>query len=202
MICLRSMVAATVATAASAAADADPTPYEFDFSHTEIRATWNHQGYSHQSLVLTDFDGIVELDLDEPSNSRIDITFNLVDGFWAGARNSRFLDHLASGDLFNVAEHPTARFVATGFSTEDGQTGTMTGDLTLLGETREVSLWVELLKVSEDREGRAKVGLTANTTVSRSEWGMDYAVPAVSDWIGITINTELVARGDLTPLPQ
>lgn len=186
--------AAMMVVTCSAAAIAEPVAFEFDHTHTEIRATWNHQGYSHPSLVLTDFDGTLELDLEEPTNSQVDITFNLVDGIWAGARNDRFLEHLLSPDLFNVAEHPTARFVATGFSTEDGQTGTMTGELSLLDETREVSLWVELLKVGEDREGRTKLGLTANTTITRSEWGMDYAVPAVSDWIGITINAELVAR--------
>ena len=68
----------------------------------------------------------------------------------------------------------------------------MQGELTLLGETRPVSLFVELRQEGEVR-GRHRIGVTANTTITRSEWGMDYAVPGISDWIGISIEAEIVA---------
>ena len=174
---------------------ADPQPFEFDRTHTEIRATWDHQGYSHQSLVLTAFEADMSIDLEDPSASHIDVVFALDGGLWVGADQDDFVEHLESADLFHIAEFPTARFVSTDFETVNGEQGTMRGELTMLGQTHEISLWVELRKVGETRDGRTKLGLNANTTLSRSQWGMDYAVPAVSDAIGITIEAELVSAG-------
>jgi polyisoprenoid-binding protein YceI len=129
-----SLAAFLGAAALTPAAFADPAEYEFDKTHTAIRATWTHLGFSHQAIQFTDFDGVLMLDFEEPANSTVDVTFNLADGFWVGADQDRFVGHLSSPDLFNIAEYPTARFVATGFETEDGETGQMMGDLTLLPE--------------------------------------------------------------------
>ena len=139
---LAAFLAAPALTGAASAAEL--AAYEFDKTHTTIRATWEHLGYSQQSIHFTDYDGVMLLDFEEPQNSTVDVTFNLIDGFWVGANQDRFVGHLNSDDLFNTAEFPNARFVATGFETEDGETGTMTGDLTLLGQTHPVTLDVAL----------------------------------------------------------
>jgi polyisoprenoid-binding protein YceI len=178
------------------AAQAEPVPFDFDTSHTIIQASWTHQGYSTQSLQFTDYEGTLDLDLEDPSASTVDITFNLVDGLWAGAGQERFLGHLASDDFFGLETNPTARFVATGFETEDGETGTMTGDLTMNGITHPVTLDVTLNKVGETNDGHTKAGFTATGSLMRSEWDMGYAVPYVSDEIELFISTELVAAGE------
>ena len=171
---------------------ADPVEYEFDKTHTAIRATWTHLGFSHQAIQFTDFDGVLMLDFEEPENSTVDVTFNLQDGFWVGADQDRFIGHLSSPDLFNIAEFPTARFVATGFETEDGETGQMTGDLTLLGQTHPVTLDVTLNQRGPNPFSQTPpAGFTATGEILRSQWGMGYAAPAVSDEIRIEINTEL-----------
>lgn len=183
---------ALVLTAASAAS-AEPVAFEFDKSHTLIEASWDHQGYSTQRLQFTDYDGTLELDLETPSNSTVDITFNLVGGLWAGANQGRFIGHLSSADFFEVEAHPTARFVATSFEAEDGETGVMTGDLTMNGQTHPVSLHVTLNRVGETRDGNTKLGFTAAGSLMRSDWDMGFAVPYVSDEIEIFISTELTA---------
>lgn len=189
----RFAIALSAAAMIAPAAFADPVEYEFDRSHTEIRASWDHLGYSRQSMQFTQYDGDLNLDLEDPSNSTVDITFTLIDGgFWVGAHHDRFVEHLNSGDLFNTAEYPTAHFVATGFETEDGTTGVMTGDLTLLGVTHPVSLDVTLNQQDETRDGRSKLGFSATATLNRSQWGLGYAVPAVSEEVILTIETELV----------
>ncbi|MEN0654342.1 MULTISPECIES: YceI family protein [Hyphobacterium] len=189
----RFAIALSAAAMIAPAAAAAPVTYDFDRSHTEIRASWDHAGYSRQSMQFTQYDGTLDLDLETPSNSVVDITFSLIDdGFWVGAHHDRFIAHLNSSDLFNTAEFPTARFVATAFETEDGQTGTMTGDLTLLGVTHPVTLDVTLNKSDATQDGRSKLGFTATATLMRSEWGLGYAVPFVSDEVLLVIETELV----------
>ena len=191
-------LAAFLSTAALApAAFADPAEYAFDKTHTTIRASWNHLGFSEQAIHFTNYDGVLLLDFEEPANSTVDITFNLVDGFWVGAGQERFVSHLNSADLFNTAEFPTARFVATSFETEDGETGTMTGDLTLLGQTRPVSLDVTLRQHAPHPFNQTMTaGLSASGEILRSDWGLSYAVPAVSDAIKIEIETELSLVAD------
>ena len=176
---------------------AEPVEYEFDKTHTAISATWTHLGYSQQSIYFTDYDGVLLLDLEEPENSTVDVTFNLANGFWVGANQERFENHLNSSDLLNTEAFPTARFVATSFETEDGETGTMTGDLTLLGQTNPVTLNVTLRQAGPHPfSGTQTAGFSATGTIMRSEWGVGYAVPAVSDELTITIETELAVVSD------
>ncbi len=186
---MKFLTAAAIATLTATSALADPVEYMFDKSHTEISASWVHQGLSRQSLQFTDYDGTLMLDFEAPENSAVDITFNLVDGMWVGAHHERFLRHLNSNEIFDTAQFPTAHFVATGFETEDGQTGTMTGDLTIVGVTVPATLNVTLNNLRED----GTAGFTAETTLTRSDWGPGvglYAGP-ISDEVILTINTEL-----------
>ena len=187
-----SLAAFLAAPALTSAASADPAAYEFDKTHTTITATWNHLGYSEQAIHFTDYDGVLLLDFEEPANSTVDVTFNIAGGFWVGAGQERFVTHLNSGQLFNTAEFPNARFVATSFETEDGETGTMTGDLTLLGQTHPVTLDVTLRQLAPHPfSGNEVAGFSASGEILRSEWGLGYAVPNVSDEIRIEIETEL-----------
>lgn len=185
--------AAAALTAFTAPALAAPVEYEFDKSHTVVRASWLHQGMSTMSLELTNYDGTLMLDLENPSNSAIDVTFTLADGMWAGANQDRFIGHLSSGDFFEVEVNPTVHFVATGFDSDDNQTGTMTGELTMNGQTHPVSLDVVMNGSGETRDGRTKHGFTATGTLMRSTWDMGFAVPYISDEIEIFISTELEA---------
>lgn len=193
---MKFLTATAIAALAAASAFADPVAYEFDRGHTEISATWMHQGLSRQSLQFTDYEGTLLLDFDNPENSTVDITFNLIDGLWAGAHHDRFIGHLNSPDIFDTAQYPTAHFVATGFETEDGVTGTMTGDLTIVGVTVPVTLDVTLNRLRDD----GTAGFTATSTLVRTDWSPQvgiYAPVAVSDEVILTINTELeVAESD------
>lgn len=192
-----SLAAFLAAPALTSAASADPAAYEFDKTHTTITATWNHLGYSEQAIHFTDYDGVLLLDFEEPANSTVDVTFNIAGGFWVGAGQERFVTHLNSGQLFNTAEFPNARFVATSFETEDGETGTMTGDLTLLGQTHPVTLDVTLRQLAPHPfSGNEVAGFSASGEILRSEWGLGYAVPNVSDEIRIEIETELALVTD------
>jgi len=191
----RFAIALSAAAMIAPAAAAAPVSYDFDRSHTEIRASWDHQGYSRQAIHFTQYDGTLDLDLETPSNSVVDITFSLIDdGFWVGAHHDRFIAHLNSEDFFLTEQFPTARFVATSFETEDGVTGTMTGELTIRDLTHPVTLDVTLNRQDVTRDGRSKLGFSATGTLLRSEWGLGFAVPSVSDEVLLTIETELVEQ--------
>ena len=185
-------IGAAILTATSAPAFAEPVAYTFDKTHTSITASWSHLGYSTQTIQFTDYDGTLLLDLEDPSASTVEVEFSLENGFWVGPGQDQFVAHLNSAEIFNIEAFPTATFVATGFETEDGTTGTLTGDLTLLDKTVPVTLDVTLNQAAPNpMSGTPTAGFTATGTITRSDFGLGYAAPYVSDEVAVVINTEL-----------
>lgn len=184
--------AAVAAILTTATAVAEPVPYEFDKTHTTISASWNHQGYSNQSLQFTNYTGTLLLDFDKPEKSTVEVEFSLDGGYWAGAPESdKFEKHLASADFFDIVNFPTAKFTATKIQMTGEDMGKMIGDLTIRDITKPVELDVRLNKRGDSR-GRPKAGLSASGVIDRSQWGMGFAAPAVPNEIEISIETELL----------
>jgi polyisoprenoid-binding protein YceI len=98
-------------------------------------------------------------------------------------------EHARGGDFLDVAEHPTIVFVGKEATPTGERTGTITGDLTLRGVTREVTVDLELNKAGLypfDPTGGGEppyvVGVSARATINRSDFGMTYAVEP--GWVG------------------
>lgn len=89
-------------------------------------------------------------------------------------------EHLRNDDFLDVENHPEAIFEATGLELGEDGKGTLRGTLMLLGQTRPVELAVSLNKAATYPFpiglARYTLGISASTTLRRSEWGMDYAV--------------------------
>jgi polyisoprenoid-binding protein YceI len=105
--------------------------------------------------------------------------------------------HLRSGDFFDVEKNGPMTFTST--SVEAGGQGLLvTGDLTLKGVTRPVTLDVEVLGSETDPWGGTRVGFEGTTTISRKSFGVDFNIPMdggrlmIGDKIEITVNIEAV----------
>jgi polyisoprenoid-binding protein YceI len=112
--------------------------------------------------------------------------------------------HLRSGDFFDVENNGPMTFTSTGV--EDGGNGLLvTGDLSLKGVTRPVTLDVEFFGVETDPWGGTRIGFEGSTTISRKDWGIDFNVPMdggrllVGDKVEITIAVEAVLQNDEQP---
>ena len=90
--------------------------------------------------------------------------------------------------IFDAAKFPTASFVSTSVK-PDGATGAdITGNLTIKGVTKPVTLDAEFYGAGvQPMSKKENVGFIATTTIKRSEFGMGYAVPMVSDAIELKI---------------
>ena len=179
-------VALTLLAGTAQAADT----YVFDKSHTDIIVSWNHFGFSTSTGEFLDYDGKLVLDEADPAKSSIDISFALAgfDTDWT-ARD----EHFASADFFDLANNPTATFKSTSVEPTGDKTATVTGDLTIKGVTKPVTLEVTLnaMGPSPVDDKIFVAGFDARGTIKRSEWGLGLYAPYVSDEIGISISTEL-----------
>ncbi len=84
--------------------------------------------------------------------------------------------HIKSGDFFDVENHPTWTFTSTSV-TGSGSNFVLTGDLTLRGVTKSVSLDVEFVGVNTDPWGNVKAGFEAKGEINRKDFGVEWNAP-------------------------
>ena len=109
--------------------------------------------------------------------------------------------HLRSGDFFDVENHGAMTFSAT--AVESGGKGLLvTGDLSIKGVTRSVTLDVEVLGSETDPWGGLRVGFEGTTQILRKDFGIDFNIPLdggrlmIGDKIDITVTVEAVLQQD------
>ena len=162
--------------------------YTLDPFHTNVYWKANHFGFSNPSGKFATVTGSVVLNETKPESSFVNVTVNtgsVVTGI------DLFNSHLKSDKFFNSAKFPTATFISTKVELTGKDTAKVTGDLTLHDVTKPITLDVKLNKIGENPISQLKTaGFTATGVVKRSEFGMNYALPGVSDDVQLTIDAE------------
>jgi len=173
---------------ASSMALADPQEFVFDKAHADITFRVSHLGYSSTHGRFNDFDGQLTIDPDAIEQSSVNVTIATASVETSFEKRNT---HLKSEDFFNVEKFPTMTFVSTAITQSGDATGTLTGDLTLLGNTKPVTLDLIINKIApHPRSGKLTGGFTAIGTLNRSDWGMDKFVPGIADEIELRLDME------------
>lgn len=181
---LGALAAATLFTAPAYAAET----YNFDPTHTSVIWNAGHMGKSHPHGIFANIEGTLTLDEAAPQNSKIDV--KIPTGMVATGI-AKFDEHLKSKDFFNVGEFPDAKFVSTKVEKTGDNTAKVTGDLTLVGVTKPVTLDVTFNgKGPNPMNQKDTVGFSATGVIKRSEFGIEYALPHVPDEVNIQIEAE------------
>ncbi|GAB4575728.1 MAG: YceI family protein [Rhodothalassiaceae bacterium] len=173
-------------------AAAAPESFAFDKAHSHIGLSWNHLGFSETHARFADFDGKLLLDEADPANSSLEVTIPIT-SLETGVEK---LDaHLMSPDFFDADTFPTAHFKSTAIEIVGEGRAKVTGDLTIKGVTKPVTLDVTLNKLDKHpMTGRKAAGFNASTVIKRSDFGISGYVPMVSDEVTIVISTETQAE--------
>ncbi len=175
--------------ALSSNAFAAPSTYTFDKNHTEVRFCWNHFGVSRQCGHFLKYDGELVYDDANPQNSSVNVTFQ-TDSIETLVPILN--EHMRSEKLFDSNKFPEISFKSTKFEKTGEKTGKVTGDLTIRGVTKPVTLDVTLnFEGAHPLSKKQSLGIGAQTSVKRAEFGLTYGVPAISDGITIEIQSEM-----------
>jgi polyisoprenoid-binding protein YceI len=167
--------------------------YALDSSHGKITWSVDHLGFSTYVGQFVNVEATLNLDPANPSASTLTATIPLTEV----APNSDGLKaHLQTPDFFDTANHPTATFVSRSVTVdaEDPTEAVVVGDLTLRGVTRPVTMEVEFNQAGPAMGGGYKVGFDGEATIKRSEFGVNFAIPAVSDEVELHIEGEFVLQ--------
>lgn len=184
---------ALVAGLAAAPALAEPVTYRIDPDHASIAFKVMHVGYAELIGFFREVEGEFTYDAEAQELGRVEVTIPAA-SVWTN--HERRDEHVRNADFLNVEEHPAITFTADGGTVTGENTGTVTGDLTILGVTKPVTLEATLNKKATYPFGHQKetMGISIRGTVVRSEFGMDYAVAngLVGDEVDLLIEIEAI----------
>jgi polyisoprenoid-binding protein YceI len=161
--------AAAQGTATVAAPDA-ATQWRIDAAHSAVGFAVKHMGISTVRGRFAAYDGVIETG-EGLALRRIDVTIEPASIATGVERRD---NHLRSPDFFDVAKHPTITFKSTAVKPNGKDSYLVTGDFTMRGVTKPITLPVTVLGEAKDPMGTEKMGLETGTTLNRKEYGLNW----------------------------
>ena len=162
--------------------------YDIDLVHSGISFTIDHLGFSKVLGMATDFSGSFDFDAADPTASSLEVSVKVASIF---TNNQQRDSDIQGADWFNATEFPDITFVGKEFNKIDDKTGTITGDLTIAGVTKPVTLDVVFnMEGQNPWDGSHVVGFGARTMIKRSDYGLQAALGMIGDEIELNIQVE------------
>ena len=174
-----SFMSLALATAAFAA----PTVYTSDANHTFVRFSYSHLGFTTQESRFNKVNGTVTYD-PAAKTASVDIA---IDTKSVDTGSDLFNEHIQGADYLDTAQFPTASFKSTAVKFDGDKPVSITGNLTVKGVTKPVTLTVTSFKHAPNMQKKDGIGADATGTVKRSDFNMGKAVPLVGDEVTLEI---------------
>ncbi|MDO5029885.1 MAG: YceI family protein [Corynebacterium sp.] len=171
--------------------------YVLDTQHSTIGFTVRHAMITKVHGQFDEFESTIAFDADKPENStaKAAIQANSIN-----TNNEERDNHLRSKDFFGAGENPTIEFTSTAIELVGEEKATVTGDLTINGTTKSVTLDVDIFGSAEDPWGQTRVGFEAATKIDRNDFGIDYNAPIKTG--GVLIGNEISLQIDGSAVKQ
>ena len=178
-----------IAVAAFTGGNARAEKYALDPTHTFVVFKITDLGYSHVVGWFTAVAGELTFDPADVTRSALNVTIKTASIDTHFARRNK---DLMSPDFLNVAEFPEMTFKSTSVERTGDKKGKVTGELTLLGVTKPVTMDVTFTKVAPNpfHSNTPTAGFEAHTVIKRSEFGMKAEIPNIGDDVDISIDSQ------------
>ncbi|RLU87491.1 polyisoprenoid-binding protein [Streptomyces griseocarneus] len=160
--------------------------WKVDPGHAEVGFVGRHFMLTKVRGRFTGVEASVEIG-ERPEDSRVTAVIDMAS---VDSGDKTRDDHLRSGDFFDVEKHPKAAFASTSV-TWQGSKGTMTGDLTIKGVTRPVTLQVDYLGYARDPWDNDRAVFSAHGKVNREDWGLTWNMALETGGILVSKEIEL-----------
>ena len=165
--------------------------YKSDKNHSLVGWRVNHFGFNDYFGIFGDVDATLTIDPANPSAAKVEATIPINPLVASQGLHDHLLRAGADGkkpDFFGPSQAP-AHFVSTSVAA-NGNRATITGDFTLNGVTKPVTIQAEFTGAGNSMMGnKLTVGFEGTATIKRSDWGLSTFVPMVSDEVELTITT-------------
>jgi polyisoprenoid-binding protein YceI len=192
---IRTLLLTALAATPLLAQTAAPAPeaWTIDKSHSTAEFKVRHL-MANVGGNFRDFDADIHIDRANPAASSVEFTIQAA-SIDTGNKNRD--EHLRSPDFFDVAKFPTITFKSSAIKPKSKDLFDVTGDLTIRGVTKKVTLPVAFLGFGKDPRGNEKGGFEIETTVNRKDYGIiwnraiDEGGVLLGDDVKVVINLEV-----------
>ena len=169
--------------------------WRFEPGHTAAEFCVRHMMVTYVRGHFKNIQGVLEFDPEKPEAGRVQVEINAAE-FWSGEPERD--DHLRSSDFLDVPNHPKITFRSTKVAPTARNEYKVTGDLTIRGVTRPVTLDVRFLGQGKSPFDDTRVGFAASTIINRHDFGASWNSEmkdggvVVGDDVIITVDAEAI----------
>ena len=161
--------------------------------HAFINFKISHLGYSWLYGTFKDFDGTFSFDAQKPEASKVSVEINTAS---VDSNHAERDKHLRSADFLNVDKHPKASFVSTAVKSTGEGLADITGDLTLNGVTKPVTIAASFVGEGKDPWGGYRTGFEGTTTLTLKDFNIKTSLGPASETVQLTLSVEGVRTSE------
>lgn len=171
--------------------------YALDPAHSRIGFVARHAMVTKVRGSFNDVAGTGYFDAEKPASSHLELTIKAAS---IDTRNADRDAHLRSNDFFDMETYPEIRYVSTSVEPAGNDTFRVTGDLTIKGVTKPVTVELEYTGSATDPFGNHRIGLEGNVTVNRKDWGVNWN--AALEAGGVLVGEKVVLEFEVSAIKQ
>lgn len=165
--------------------------WSVDPSHSTAIFRIKHFNASWQYGRFNDVSGTFVFDDADPTKSTLELSIKTDS---VDTNNQKRDDHLKGPDFFNAAQYPTMTFKSKKVAAKSGNVWAVTGDLTIHGTTKEITVDVERTGTGKDPWGGTRTGAEATFTIKRSDYGVSGLPDGLGDEVRIVVSAEAIKK--------
>ena len=180
---------------ATTAASSLTGTYAIDPTHSRIGFVARHAMVTKVRGSFNEFEGSGYFDATDPSNSTAQLTIAAAS---IDTRNADRDAHLRSNDFFDMETYPEITFASTAVEQVDDTSYRVTGDLTIKGTTKPVTVDFEYTGTAIDPYQNQRIGLEGRTTVNRKDWGVSWN--AALDAGGVLVSEKVTLEFEVSAI--
>lgn len=160
--------------------------YKIDPVHSSVLFSIKHAGITDFHGSFNEINGTVVFDAADPSKSTVELSVPVQS---VDSRHPKRDAHLKSPDFFNAEKFPTVTFKSTKVEGH-GDVFQVTGDFTLLGVTKSITVDFKRGPDGKGMEGEVRGGGETHFTIKRSDYGMTFMPDVLGDEVDLVISVE------------
>jgi polyisoprenoid-binding protein YceI len=169
--------------------------YAIDPSHSRIGFVARHAMVTKVRGSFNEFVGTGHFDAEDPSRSHVQLTIKAAS---IDTRNADRDSHLRGNDFFDMQNHPEITFSSTAVESVDAERYRVTGDLTIKGVTKPVTVDFEYTGAALDPFGNQRIGFEGKATVNRKDWGVNWN--AALEAGGVLVSDKVTLEFDVSAI--
>ena len=167
--------------------------YTIDPAHSRIGFVARHAMITKVRGSFNEFSGTAVVDAEEPSKSSVQVAIQVGS---VDTRNADRDGHLRTNDFLDIATYPEITFVSTAAELKDEDTVALTGDLTIKGTTKSVTIDFDYEGSATDPFGNKRLGFEGKHTINRQDFGITWN--ATLETGGVLVGDKIVLELELS----